>query len=77
MRLRAAPLPAASASVAAQVPIAIWVVSNPALRGNRFHGSAALSYGMLCCAAGFFLHDAVCCLLRESPFYIVHGVRAP
>lgn len=29
---------------------------------------------MLCGSAGFFLHDAISCLIRESPFYVVHGL---
>lgn len=29
---------------------------------------------MLCGSAGFFLHDAVSCLIRESPFYVLHGL---
>ena len=57
-----------------QLPIAIWAVSHPALQSDRLQGTTATSHIMLCIAAGFFLHDAVCCLLRESPFYVVHGL---
>lgn len=59
---------------AVQVPIAVWAISNPDLRSNRFYGTHPLTHWMLCIAGGFFLHDAVSCLLRESPFYIVHGL---
>lgn len=60
-----------------QVPIAVWAISNPALREhleNRFFGTTIITHYMLCAAGGFFLHDAVSCLIRESPFYIVHGL---
>lgn len=29
---------------------------------------------MLFGSAGFFLHDAVSCFFRETPFYVVHGL---
>lgn len=57
-----------------QVPVAIWLVSHPALLADRLHATTDTSRMMLCVAGGFFLHDAVCCLLRESPFYVVHGL---
>jgi TLC domain len=63
-----------SARAAAQVPIAVWAIANRDLRTDRFYGTHPLTHYMLCCAGGFFLHDAVSCLLRESPFYIVHGL---
>lgn len=57
-----------------QVPIAIWVISHPELRTDRLHATTDISHVMLCIAGGFFLHDAICCLMRESPFYVVHGL---
>eukprot|EP00892_Ulva_mutabilis_P001743 jgi/Ulvmu1/1156/UM107_0030.1 len=57
-----------------QVPIAIWVICHPQFAQNRFYGSHPISQLMLCGSAGFFLHDAVSCLIRESPFYVVHGL---
>lgn len=57
-----------------QVPVAIWVISHPALQADRLHATTGTSQMMLCIAGGFFLHDAVCCMLRESSFYVIHGL---
>ena len=57
-----------------QVPIAVWAIANPELRHDRFYGHRVITHYMLCCAGGFFLHDAVSCWLRESKFYIIHGL---
>jgi hypothetical protein len=74
-------LPFTSSNVAAdcdvlhvQVPIAVWVIQNAELRSNRLYGTHPLSHWMLCIAGGFFLHDAISCYFRESPFYIIHGL---
>lgn len=57
-----------------QVPIAIWTICNADLQADRLYGTKPLSSLMLCITAGFFLHDAIDCLIRESPFYIIHGL---
>lgn len=57
-----------------QVPVAIWVICHPHFLQDRFFGAHPISQLMLCGSAGFFLHDAVSCLIRESPFYVVHGL---
>ena len=61
-------------AAAVQVPIAVWAIANGDLRADRFYATTAVTHVMLCAAGGFFLHDAVSCFIRESPFYIVHGL---
>lgn len=56
-----------------QVPVAIWAICQPVLQADRLHAAHPVTHIMLCCAAGFFLHDAIACYLREPPMYIVHG----
>jgi hypothetical protein len=56
-----------------QVPIAIWAICQPLMQADRLHATHPLTHVMLCAAAGFFLHDAIACYLREPPMYILHG----
>jgi hypothetical protein len=63
-----------SKSSLVQVPVAIWAISHSVLKNDRLYATTVLTHHMLCMAGGFFLHDAVCCYLRESSFYMVHGL---
>ena len=51
----------------------MWAIAQPTLQADRLHATMDVTHLMLCIAAGFFLHDAIACMLRESPFYIIHG----